>query len=99
MSKLDDEIVGFKNILKGGGKGIAREFDNHLSSSVAMHVRSLCKSTATMYFLLGMSVEAFGLSVQYMFAMDAYPILDFLVAGFVALALYAYQNPKVKKDA
>jgi hypothetical protein len=96
MSKLGDEIAGFKDMLKGGGSGIVREFNNPYSSTVLTHVRTICKSQPLTYFMLGMSVEALGLSLQFMFSIDAYPILDFIVAGFAALALYAYQNPRKK---
>jgi hypothetical protein len=48
--------------------------------------------------MLGMSVEAGGLYLQAAFGMEAYSLLDFLVAAILATALYIYQNPKVKKD-
>jgi hypothetical protein len=97
VTKLDDEIAEFKLLLKGGGKGLIREFNNPFSTSVVMYVKSVCKSPITTYFMLGVAVEALGLSIQFMFTMDTYPVLDFVVAGVIALALYAYQNPG-KKD-
>jgi hypothetical protein len=42
--------------------------------------------------MLGISIEALGIGVQYMFGMDAYPLIDFLVAGIVFTAMYVYQN-------
>jgi len=96
VTKLDDEMAEFKRVLKGGGRGLIREFNNPFSSSVVTYVQSICKSPYTTFFMLGLAIEALGISIQYMFAMDAYPILDFLVAGGIALALYAYQNPGKK---
>jgi hypothetical protein len=46
--------------------------------------------------MFGVAFEAFGLGLQGMFAMDIFPLLDFLVAGTIATALYVYQNRKVK---
>jgi len=97
MSKLDDEIRGFKDAVKSGGVGLVGEFNNPTSTTVVMIARKICLAPALPWFLLGMSVEALGLSLQYMFGMEAYSLLDFLVAGILATTLYIYQNPKVGK--
>jgi hypothetical protein len=72
------------------------EFDNPTARQVALYVRETCKSTPLTWFMFGVAFEAFGLGIQYMFAMDVYPLLDFLVAGIIATALYVHQNRKVK---
>jgi hypothetical protein len=72
------------------------EFDNPMARQVVLYLREICKSVPLTYFMLGVSFEALGLGLQGMFGMDTYPLLDFLVAGIIATALYVYQNRKVK---
>lgn len=98
MTKLDDEIKGFRDAVRGGGVGLVREFDNPFSSSVVTLTKKVCSAPALPWFMLGMSVEAGGLFLQAAFGMEAYSLLDFFVAAILATALYIYQNPKVKKD-
>jgi len=73
------------------------EFDNPFARQVKLYVGELCKSVPLTWFMFGVTFEAFGLGIQGMFGMDTYPLLDFLVAGIVATALYVHQNRKVKK--
>jgi hypothetical protein len=75
---------------------IVWEFDNPIARQVVFYLREICKSIPLTYFMLGVSFEALGLGLQGMFGMDTYPLLDFLVAGVIATALYVYQNRKAK---
>ena len=70
-------------------------FDNPMARQVVLYLREWCKQPAITWFMFGVAFEAVGLGIQGMFAMDTYPLLDFLVAGIVATALYVYQNRKV----
>ena len=92
MSKLDDEIQSFKGMLKGGGRGFLREFNNPFSTSALLYIEKAAKSVPLLWFMAGLGVEALGLAVQGMLGMDAYPLLDFLVAAIIVTALYVYQN-------
>ena len=72
------------------------EFDNPLARQVVSFLRNGCKQPSVTWFMFGIAVEAGGLGIQGMFGMDLFPLLDFLVAGIIATALYVYQNRKVK---
>ena len=72
------------------------EFDNPLARQVVSFMRNGCKQPSVTWFMFGIAVEAGGLGIQGMFGMDLFPLLDFLVAGIIATALYVYQNRKVK---
>jgi hypothetical protein len=84
------------SIVKRFFQWIVWEFDNPMARQVVLYLREICKSVPLTYFMLGAAFEALGLGIQGMFGMDTYPLLDFLIAGVAATALYVYQNRKVK---
>ena len=77
-------------------QSLVAEFDNPLARQVVSFLRNGCKQPSLTWFMFGIAVEAGGLGIQGMFGMDLFPLLDFLVAGIIATALYVYQNRKVK---
>ena len=92
MSKFDDEMKGVGTALKNTWWWLVYEFDNPFARQVVFFVKTLGKSEPLLWFMFGIAVEALGLGVQAMLAMDIYPLLDFLVAGIVVTILYVYQN-------
>ena len=94
MSKLDDEIKSFTTPLKNLGRDMLNEFDNPTATAVKMFIERAAQSQSLMWFMLGIGIEALGLSIQAMLGMDSYAILDFLVAAIIVTALYVYQNKR-----
>lgn len=91
-TKLEDEMNSVKKGLRGGVDRFILDLDNPFSASIMRFLSRILKSVPLTWFMAGMAIEAIGLSVQSGAGMDTYPILDFAVAGVIAVVLYLYQK-------
>ena len=99
MTKLDDEISGVMKSLKNWRTLVSDAFaDNPPPAFIMLTIDKLVNSGGLTWFLAGMSIEALGLAVQVFLRVDTYPILDGIVAGVLALGLYAYQGRLVQRE-
>jgi hypothetical protein len=92
MTKLDDEIGSLKKNVTGAGRFVKDNIEMSAPRWLTNLFNNILTSQATPWFLIGMSVEALGLTVQFMFAGAAYPILDFVVGAGFGFALLYYQE-------
>lgn len=93
MTKLDDEISGVIKSIKNWRTLVSDSFaSNPPPAFIVSTVDKLIHSDGMTWFLAGMSIEALGIAVQVFMRIDTYPILDGIVAGVLALGLYAYQG-------
>lgn len=60
-------------------------------------VKKVANHPGTPWFFLGSGIEAFGVTIQFMFLEASYPIADFIV-GFALFALVAWWQAGKKKE-
>lgn len=98
MTKLDDEIASVVETIKGikpreipamMAKGYR---DNPPPPGLMLLLEDITNSPATLWFCVGMALEAAGITVQMFMRIDSYPIIDAIVAGGLAIGLWYYQK-------
>jgi hypothetical protein len=100
MTKLDDEIAATVDFVKGiNPKEIPARLaqgyrDNPPPTGLLLLLDDITKSPATLWFCVGMAIEAAGITVQMFMRIDSYPIVDAIVAGGLAVGLWYYQKGK-----
>jgi len=91
-TKLEDEMNSVKKGFRGGVDRFILDLDNPFSASIMRFASRILKSVPLTWFMAGMAIEAIGLAIQFGVGMPTYPILDFAVAGVIAVVLYLYQK-------
>lgn len=99
MTKLDDEIAATIEFFKGAKpqeipsrliKGYKE--NNQPPPGLMLLLEDITNSQATLWFCVGMALEAAGITVQMFMHIDSYPIIDAIVAGGLAVGLWYYQK-------
>lgn len=98
MTKLDDEIGSVKKVVWGAGRFVRDNIDDAAPHWLIRLVRNIVDDDRTPWFMIGMAVEALGITVQFMFKMDAYPTLDFIVGGALGIGLLYFQGRRAEKE-
>lgn len=101
MTKLDDEIAATVDFVKGiKPKEIPTRLiqgykeNNQPPPGLILLLEDITNSPATLWFCVGMALEAAGITVQMFMRIDSYPIVDAIVAGVLAIGLWYYQKRK-----
>jgi hypothetical protein len=98
MTKLEEEIGSVRKVVYGAGGFVRDNIDAAAPHWLIRIVRNIIEDDRTPWFMIGMSVEALGITVQFMLKMDAYPTLDFVFGGALAIGLLWYQGKRAEEE-
>lgn len=98
MTKLDDEISSVKKVVGGAGRFVRDNVDAAAPHWLIRIIRNILDDDRTPWFMIGMAVEALGITMQFVLKMDAYPSLDFIVGGALGIGLLYFQGKRAEKD-
>ena len=98
MTKLEEEIGSVRETVTNAA-GIFRDnIDAAAPHWLIRIVRAIIEDGRTPWFMLGMAVEALGITIQFMVGMGAYPIGDFIFGGALAIGLLYWQGKRAEKE-
>ena len=98
MTKLEEEIGAVKKVVYGAGSFVRDNIDAAAPHWLIRIVRNIIEDDRTPWFMIGMAVEALGITLQFMLGMGTYPSLDFVVGGLLAIGLLWYQGKRAEKE-
>ena len=94
MTKLQEEMAA----VKSAAIDLKDEVDSHAPPWIVAGIDKAVHSEPLRWFFCGMAIEALGITVQFSFGMDTYPILDFVVGILIFFGLWHYQNKGAAKE-